>query len=307
MKQRKIVVFTVCSSGLAGASRGALCAALDTRTRIDALTPDRCPDIPNVDLKYPFPGLRHEPGTDANTAVGRNMLAADLTLIVTHETIQPPANIGRMIRFCKKQGIEYRVVTPTRLTGELRGFVENWADSTLSVCVEGESERQHPGIHLDVCRALTAVIGGRTRTPYCPPAGSPESGARHETGLYDSISRTAESMPNSAAALLARWMRASGDDPSLLLAATGTSADWKTTPTRKSARLEAYTATTVYLLRAGNVFRLPYQAGETPIPQSASRFCVQCNGTIPQGRWVCDDCLLRNNKTMPLETVKASR
>ena len=271
-----------------------MCAALDTRTRIDALTPDRCPDIPNVDLKYPFPGLRHEPGTDMNTAVGRNMLAADLTLIVTHETVQPPANVERMIRFCEKHNVEYRTTGPSGIINVMREFIENWDDNVLRVCVEGESEHQHPGTHLDVCRALEAVI-------------NPKFEFEPVEGLYDVINKAARKQRESPALALARRMRDVGDDPGLLLAATGVAADWENPWTVNTPRLEAYTAANTYTVSRGRVYSYGQTTREPVVPLNASRFCVQCNETIIRmDGWVCVDCLTRNNKVMPLETVKAN-
>lgn len=145
--------YTIRASGLAGAARGALCAALDTRTPISGLTPDHCPDIPGIDLCGPFPGLRHRSGTTGDMAAAWNITHADMALIITD---RPKGRHAlALARLAEQAGVPHAVGGPENIgrTGRrlLDGFVHGGRRIVIAVEGDGEIKRMH-------ARAASAVI-----------------------------------------------------------------------------------------------------------------------------------------------------
>lgn len=150
--------YMVRASGLAGAARGALCAALDTFTPISGLTPDRCPDIPDMDLRIPFPGLHHIAGTDGDAAAAWNVTHADMALIVSDKA---DGRTARLAALAARAGVPHAVGTPEHIARAgariLDGMVHG--ERRIVVAVEGGGAAKR--LHARTCAAVTHLLTRR--------------------------------------------------------------------------------------------------------------------------------------------------
>lgn len=147
--------YIIRASGLAGAARGALCAALDSHTPISGFTPRVCADIPNIDLRIPFHGLKRT-GMTGREAAEWNITHCDLALIIGDDPRS--AVIRGLARSAENANIPHVTATPEHVAERALPMIRALqpANRPLVIGVEGGGVEKR--LHARTARALDDLL-----------------------------------------------------------------------------------------------------------------------------------------------------